>query len=408
MLFRSCHAGGQQQIIISGDADAFRVYTNTNATPTAVAVSSPNGAAYDFPDPQQDLREFWIECTKPSTGAVHHVYWNDDFDIPPFTNTLIIAACEMVAQPVSRPPVDNAPAYFAPGSNVTYTVSILPAHLADQVVWSNSNNSVVSFVSGNTGTNITIKAIAEGEAILYAIPKGFIGRPPEFNIQVTNKRPAKATVFLVCDDSGNPPAGVDESTITNRFIRANPEVAQFGIELQIESISRTNNAAWHTMPRDVDVDAAYAQMSRVYAPTNNLKIFFVGIMNGGNTLGFNGSYAMAIASNASDTTFPHEVGHAHGLPDIYPYRRNRAGVMLTVTGLVAQNRMDALDWGAGYYPSDLTQSNLINRVLMCGYANPERGHLPHGKIEGLNVNAIPGMIGVGFKDITKPPQHQTR
>ncbi|MCL1921214.1 MAG: hypothetical protein FWG50_09095 [Kiritimatiellaeota bacterium] len=71
---------------------------------------------------------------------------------------------------------------------------------------------------------------------------------------------------------------------------------------------------------------------------------------------------------------------------------------------------DMQDWAAGYYPPDLTQSNLVQRLLMYGTETPlPTGCIPYGNVEGLLAISegmyVLGVPKVGFKDMNRKPMH---
>ena len=59
-----------------------------------------------------------------------------------------------------------------------------------------------------------------------------------------------------------------------------------------------------------------------------------------------------------------------------------------------------LDWsnGAGcrYYSSDITQSKIIKRLIMCGHGYRERGDLSSGSVYGYTKYDDEGLVDIGF------------
>lgn len=259
------------------------------------------------------------------------------------------------------------------------------------IVWSNSNNTVLSFVGGNTGTNITVKGNAKGETKLTANLKGFIGKQPEFNVKVTDLEETDAWVFIVGDGSKY---AATPSHVTNVFNATNQRVSQFGTKLRIAGIIYTNNPAWFDI---ADSNVAHTNMGTVAIPTNSLRVFFVDKIDGGDTLGFNGDYSMAVSATTDiaklATILAHEVGHACGLNDIYPWYEDIGnGIPFTDifdAGVVRKDRMeDEKDWGAGYYQHDLLHTNLLTRLLMHGYYHENMNHVPHGSVYGIHYEWV--------------------
>jgi len=253
-------------------------------------------------------------------------------------------------------------------------------------------------VGGNMGSTVTVKGLAAGETTtLTAHIVGSTIPPAEFNVEVADLQDVYADVWVVCYDNGYP--CVSALHITNVFNAGNAYMQHGRMNLRIRNITYTNRQDWLTAP-----DSRTANMNIRGLPHKGgaLKVVFIENITSG-TLGFSGNYCIGLTANATGVVFAHEVGHAGKLNDIYPYRNG-----VTVSGFVASNRMHLKDWGAGYYSNDLTQSNLIQRLLMCGYATPTMGHIPHGSVQGLDTNSVLKMINVGLDSLVNQPTHPSR
>ena len=112
-------------------------------------------------------------------------------------------------------------------------------------------------------------------------------------------------------------------------------------------------------------------------------------------LGVEDMQGIVITSRISDKTLAHEIGHACGLLDIYPYRSVSNTLERVVTGPVTADRLPQ-DWGAGYYPPDLLQAYLITyRLLMMGYEDPTittTCDIPLGSVYGTWFDRLPPLF----------------
>ena len=86
-------SGFSQRLVLRGEQDAFRLFTDTNNPP--VAVSSPQGTVYILPPPFKKERTVWIEYLKPTVGRVSHVYWNNTANMAIGTVSNEVVACEI-------------------------------------------------------------------------------------------------------------------------------------------------------------------------------------------------------------------------------------------------------------------------------------------------------------------------
>ena len=82
---------------------------------------------------------------------------------------------------------------------------------------------------------------------------------------------------------------------------------------------------------------------------------------------------VSVAGNAYPNILIHEVLHACGLEDIYPYGIDE--LLLVDETLVGAGNWSGGD-GTGYYPPDLTHRTLIRRLLMCGVSNGTQADIP--------------------------------
>lgn len=126
-------------------------------------------------------------------------------------------------------------------------------------------------------------------------------------------------------------------------------------------------------------------MIAVANPTNGIEVHFVNSIV--NSLGVNAgnNNGMVLCANASADDFAHETGHAMGRHDIYCWHPDTTK---TVMGDVRKVWCPD-DWTGnderGFYPDadSLSQSNLIERLVMCGIESPGQRDFSWGNVHGI-------------------------
>ena len=396
--------GGVQQVLIQGEQDAFRVYTDTNQPP--VITSSPGGALHTLtPSTVLDkTATIWIESLAPSTGLVAHVYSNYALGVPLCTGAVTIASARVIAEPINYFPWN--PAGLPKGCQANYVIRLDPPDIYDDyITWKSINNKVFVY-SPMTGTNTLVTA---GQTTgLSGLTADIMGcqLPTLFNIQVFEPKTVNVVVWIVRDNFGNN-APLIAGEVANRIAEANGRLLYAAITLNLVAIVEVDNTAWQIVDYISGIPSQrMGEFNAVPNPSNGIKVFFVNTI-GNNTTGLRSSNSIAISTSANQSTLAHEVGHACGLVDIYENLRNSQNVITaSVTGHVESNRMNPLDWAAGYYPENLQQAELILRLLMYGKKNETKGYIPHGNVFGLNTSGADVSRKVGLDGMNRQPQHQ--
>ena len=192
------------------------------------------------------------------------------------------------------------------------------------------------------------------------------------------------------------------SSVTNDVIELNKIFAQVAMSFSIQSVTYTNST--HLTNIVFTNDQHIAELCSITNGTGGLEVYFVETIS---------DYAnavrvpsgIAISSTHNRTTLAHEVGHACGLADIYEsYRETN----LSVTGMPCKAWLPR-DWG--WYPENVSQVDLIQRLLMYGYDTTSKGDISRGDVYGLSYEYTwnptrndwdkswrLGVIPVGFKD----------
>ena len=416
------------QVTLTGPADAFLLYADTNAT--AVAASATAGTTFDFPvwdASKKAATNFWLECRQPGTGTVTYAYSmrppNYIGEILITTNALKFTAATIIAEPITFFP--GNPAGNVQSGTASYYMDVKPTSLISSITWSNDNNRL-TFQGASTGTtNVTVKmGNTLGNTKLTANLKGFIGKQPEFNVNIYGQTSYGIDAWIVGDGTN---WATTPAEITNKVNYASLVLKQKGIHLYVRSVTYTNRADWLTFTHVVSsTGTIIIRASRVAHDTlgvlphdgNGIKVVFVNSIQGAN--GFNGALCIGMGAGALPTTLPHEIGHALGLKDIYISYRKRDNTVENINdaGAVKSDYMNAKDWGAGYYPENLMQTNLVKRLLMYGVGNPAsdaRGYIPHESVYGVwyeIVNSqevvhkgVNDKAPVGLDCMTKDPKH---
>ena len=210
--------------------------------------------------------------------------------------------------------------------------------------------------------------------------------------------PIKLHCWIVAEDDGRTFHTLN--SISNQVGSVNRLYSQVAMSFTIESISHTNS----TRLTNVDYSNA-AQKAEIYSLSNHtegLDVYFVESITE-RTDAFCGRSGIVVSRNYSDTTLAHEIGHACGLSDIYDsYSRETD---LVVTGM-PQKAYFTHDWG--WYPENVTQAQLVQRLLMYGYntGSTHKGDISRGDVYGLWYQYVSGttnkvwqlgLAPVGFK-----------
>ncbi len=178
-----------------------------------------------------------------------------------------------------------------------------------------------------------------------------------------------------------------------------------------------NNTNWldHTDIFNISNTVMNAMLNSTNSMGNAIELYFVNTLEGGSALGMRSSEGIVIASGGDGLAIVHEVLHDCGTKDIYTVDNQEAETPNPVPGPVSMDRVPS-DWGGGYYPPDLTQRELVGRLIMRsggidGADTASRWDLPVGTVFGWrHVNPADGsspktldQAGVGQSVIQRNP-----
>jgi hypothetical protein len=148
---------------------------------------------------------------------------------------------------------------------------------------------------------------------------------------------------------------------------------------------------------------------------NAVELYFVNTLDNGDTDGVRLDEGIVIAARGGGLTIAHEMLHDCGTADIYTVEDQNAETLNPVPGPASQDRILS-DWGGGYYPPDLTQRELVSRLIMRsggidGIDTASRWDLPTGTVFGWrHINPADGsspktldQAGVGQSVIQRNP-----
>ena len=193
---------------------------------------------------------------------------------------------------------------------------------------------------------------------------------------------------------------------------ANKILKQRAITLaQNGQIRHLDNTAWlnHTNALAQTNAVIDAMMNSTNSLGQAVELYFVNSLVSPALIGACRSKGIAVASEGDAVTIAHEVLHTCILEDIYTVDGQG------IPGPVSQSRLPA-DWGGGYYPSDLTQRELVGKLIMRSGGTEEdpdpsqRRDLPSGTVFGWKHTgdwASPkelGPAGVGQSSIQQTPR----
>jgi hypothetical protein len=274
------------------------------------------------------------------------------------------------------------PAGIVLGGTATFRVDIDPAAFPDAAIhWTAEPASRVSFPSGSSGRTVAVRGEAPGDVALRVAIDGYAGEHPVANARVVPLSTVKADAWIIGDN------GVwarTEPEVRKLFDDANDILSQVGVRLSLDSVSFTNHTGWLNFNPSANGWLVPNQIASITNGTGGLVYYFVGNMD--NYEGLNSANYILVDRDGSGTTIAHETCHAFGLSDIYTWD-GETSLTLSSTMPLRHDRLP-MDWGSdsetnGFYPPSLTQSNLIERLLMFGRGKHEALDIPRGDVWGV-------------------------
>ena len=112
--------------------------------------------------------------------------------------------------------------------------------------------------------------------------------------------------------------------------------------------------------------------------TGGIELYFVGEIASSQVHAFHTRRGIVVGPDATPRDVSHDVGHACGWKDIY---EAHSGTSLAVEGSPRQEWIPD-DWSS-YYPRNITQADIIQRLLMYGRSGDGHLDIPAGAVRGL-------------------------
>lgn len=194
--------------------------------------------------------------------------------------------------------------------------------------------------------------------------------------EVVHPADVKLTCWIVGEDGGKTIR--TEESISNLVEEVNEIYAQVCMRFAIESIFKTNSTYLANVHLTNFVQ--WTELCSIGRNTGGLELYFVLTLEGRATA-FHTKGGIVIGPNANGRTVAHEIGHACGLPDIYPQSRDGK---LVVSGQPTHERMPD-DWG--WYPPTVTQADIVRRLLMYGNRSDSKADISYGDIYGVHYTS---------------------
>ena len=260
-------------------------------------------------------------------------------------------------------------------------MSLLPAAYPDEAIrWSASGQGAVSFAGDvSTGRAVDVVGVSTGDVSLAVSLLGYQGPAPCVETRVVEPVTVPVRAWIVHGTNG--PA-VPPSEVPSRLAEANRIFRQVGMEFRLVSLSNVVNQAWmHVHHREGSWSLHHTICNSVHV-SDGVKVFFVGDIDDAD--GITSDNGIVVRAESDGAVLAHELGHACGLRDIYV--ENPETTHLRVTGYVSRDRLPR-DWSSdsidGFYPPELPQAEVVDRLLMNGVSCPLHVDLTFGDVDGL-------------------------
>ena len=294
------------------------------------------------------------------------------------------------------------PSGIVVGSNACFVVEfpgLTPP--SSDIKWTVVEGSA-RFVGGDTGSKVYVTSDVPNQVVKLRVQIGdCVSRPIEFTAFTVEPLSVKTTVWIVGNKEGAYFART-ENQVRSMMAEVNRIYEQIGVSFYIDSISYTNRDDWLDISvrrdgKDVCDFVKRRQLVNLSQNTNGFELYFINRISE-NATANKTNFGIVISTNATAFTIAHEIGHSFGCSDIYCVKKSDGRTPLS------SNNVDItraeLDWsnGAGcrYYSSDITQSKIIKRLIMCGHGYRERGDLSSGSVYGYTKYDDEGLVDIGF------------
>ncbi len=273
------------------------------------------------------------------------------------------------------------PAAIVLGETATFRVDIAPSTFPDAAIhWTADPESRVSFPVGSSGRTITVRGDAPGDVLLRVEIDGYAGEHPVANARVVPLATVKADAWIIRDGDN---WARTEAQVINLFDEANDILSQVGVRISLDSVNSTNRPDWFNLTNPPGVLQTANQIVSVTNGTGGLVYYFVNDIRG--YRGLRSGSDILMERDGTGRTVAHEACHCFGLSDVYAWDDD-SPLALSPSMPISRSRMP-MDWGSdsasGFYRSDLTQSNVVERLLMIGRSKDGAVDIPRGDVWGV-------------------------
>ena len=281
------------------------------------------------------------------------------------------------------------------GRDAYFRIEVEPEDYPDsRIEWHADGDGVVSFVGGNTGREVCVRGVSEGDLTLSVDIGGCTAAKPSFLLRVVENVQIKLSAWIIENDKGECARTVGE--VRDMVKEANDIFAQVGMSFYIDSITVTNiNEAYKVRYHGGSIEGAWSfdQVANIASGTGGVECYFIGSFPDAEYVrAANDTNGMLLTTRANGTTLAHELGHACGLEDVY----DDFGDESIPPSETFEWRHAMTDWNGGSYGSQTAGSRyyrhntklceIVGRLLMLGLCDSEadRGRdISTGYVEGL-------------------------
>lgn len=354
------------------------------------------------------MRKFYIEGTSAIERGSNafKLTWKSDQGEELLTTNVPFAVYSPIVNVINNTLYDNErlcnPSAIVKGTNACFAVEYDGIHpAASEIVWSVVEGEA-EFDGTNVGERVYVRSNVTNQTVKLRIQIGDCkSRPPEISAFVVEPLSVKTTVWIVGNKEGTYFARTP-TEVTNMLEEVNKIYEQIGVSFYIDSISFTN--------RDDLLDVFMIRDNKelcdtrkrrklvdISKNTNGLEFYFINkIAN--TSVANHDLYGIVLSTNANAEVIAHEIGHSFGCADIYNIKKSDRRTPLC-SNYVFEERLER-DWNNGtgcrYYPVGITQTTLIKKLLMCGYAYPGKTDLSFGSVYGYTRYDEEGLVDIGF------------
>ena len=308
------------------------------------------------------------------------------------------------------------------GKNAYFRISVAPDDYPDsKIVWRALGEGVVEFVGDNTGREVCVRGVSEGNVTLEIDIGGCSAERPTFPVRVVENVSVKISVCIFERDGE---AMREVSDVREMLGKVNDIFEQMGMSFYIDSIVMMNIPeaceAVFSGPTQ-EGSWCFDDVAHVLPDSNGLKCYFIdSFVDSLDTIAGNDKNGMLLTKKANARSWAHEIGHACGLDDIYVSRSGRA---IPVTeSFEWRHAMD--DWnngsvgdrtiGSRYYLRNKTHVEAVKNLLMYGYNASTALDISRGDVEGVvkidDETSYVGYSRTGMlsANVTRMPEHKRK